>query len=86
MEEKRVLLLEWKLLIEKERILMKKRDVENNSYHSFLDVLLKKSSYTYTFEKSISKKQKSKKAKKQKSKKAKKQKSKKAKINFNKSI
>ena len=37
---------------------MKKRDVENNPYHSFLDVLLKKSSYTYTFEKSIAKKQK----------------------------
>ena len=37
---------------------MKKIDVENNPYHSFLDVLLKKSSYTYTFEKSIAKKQK----------------------------
>ena len=34
---------------------MKKIDVENNPYHSFLDVLLKKSSYTYTFEKSIAK-------------------------------
>ena len=72
-----VLLLEWKLLIEKQRILMKKRDVENNPYHSFLDVLLKKSSYTYTFEKSIAKKQK--KTKKQKNKKTKKQKNKKAK-------
>ena len=62
---------------------MKKIDVENNPYHSFLDVLLKKSSYTYTFEKSIAKKQK--KTKKQKNKKAKKQKSKKkAKNNFNK--
>jgi hypothetical protein len=54
---------------------MKKRDVENNPYHSYWDVLLKKSSYTYTFEKSIAKKQKkSKKAKKQKNKKAKKSK------------
>tara|TARA_B110000261_G_scaffold121846_3_gene135917 strand:- start:1253 stop:1402 length:150 start_codon:yes stop_codon:yes gene_type:complete len=34
---------------------MKKRDVENNPYHFYGDALLKKCSYTYTFEKSIAK-------------------------------